>query len=131
MTEHSTLALSNSIKIETKTNYLPAQSSKNDSRFVFSYTITITNTSNDPVQLMSRYWQINDADGKESIVEGEGVIGQQPVIEPNSSYTYTSGSIFKTPIGTMQGHYVMQDKHQHSFLAQIPVFRLAIPNILN
>lgn len=121
----------NLIDVSVKTAYLPEQSQPNECRFVFSYTITITNNSTDSIQLMSRFWQINDADGQESTVQGIGVVGQQPIIAPLASYTYTSGSIFKTPIGTMKGHYVIQDSAQHSFIVNIPVFRLAIPNILN
>ncbi|MBU2180313.1 MAG: Co2+/Mg2+ efflux protein ApaG, partial [Gammaproteobacteria bacterium] len=107
------------------------QSDAEAERFVFAYTITIRNQSAQKVKLLRRYWSITDANGKHSEVYGEGVIGEQPELLPGTSYTYTSGSVLETPVGTMQGHYEMQAADGENFNAQIPVFRLAIPNILN
>lgn len=121
----------NNVVVKTTTAYLAAQSEPEAERFVFSYTITITNNSDEPIKLLTRSWQITDANGDISTVEGEGVIGQTPNIAPSASFTYTSGSMFKTPVGTMQGHYQMLSKSGQPFLVEIPVFRLAIPNILN
>lgn len=119
------------IKITTKVNYIEAQSNADENQFVFSYTITIENKSDETVQLKSRRWLITDANGDDTVVEGEGVVGQQPRILPGKSYTYTSGSMFKTPFGTMQGHYHMCNSQNTHFTVEIPLFRLATPNLLN
>jgi len=89
------------------------------------------NHSVETVQLLKRYWLITDANGKETEVHGDGVVGEQPQLAPGSSYSYTSGAVLETPVGTMQGHYEMTSQSQLSFKAAIPLFRLAIPNILN
>ena len=119
------------IDIAIVTNYLPEQSVPEEQRFVFSYTITIKNTGTQAAQLISRSWLITNANGETSEVKGDGVIGKQPRIQPDTSFTYTSGCILETPIGTMQGFYQMQNSAKKPFSVEIPVFRLAIPNILN
>lgn len=119
------------INITVKTAYIPEHSDQEEPRFVFSYTITITNNGKDNVQLLSRYWLITDANGETSTVSGEGVIGKQPSIAPNKSFTYSSGCLLKTPIGTMQGHYQFLSHDNNLVQADIPVFRLAQPNILH
>jgi len=119
------------IVISTQTAYIDAQSSAEEKQFVFSYTITIANQGNEKVQLMTRRWLITDANGETATVEGDGVVGQQPVIQPGQSYTYTSGSVFKTPFGIMQGQYKMLDSQQQPFDVEIPVFRLTTPNLLH
>ncbi|MEZ9706642.1 Co2+/Mg2+ efflux protein ApaG, partial [Vibrio breoganii] len=93
--------------------------------------ITIKNLSKTTVQLMSRRWLITDSNGKQLTIEGDGVVGQQPVIEANDEYTYTSGTVIETPVGVMQGHYVMTDNKGIDFITEVDPFRLAIPNILN
>lgn len=123
--------LSHQVKVSTKTEYLAEHSSEQEEQFVFSYTITIENTSEQAIKLLTRRWLITDADGETSTVEGEGVVGKQPTIKPGTSFTYTSGSVFKTPVGTMQGQYHMIDAELKPFTVEIPVFRLALPNILN
>lgn len=119
------------IPIEVETFYVENQSDAAAERFVFAYTITIRNQSPQQVKLLRRYWSITDANGKHSEVYGDGVIGEQPELAPGTSYTYTSGAVLETPVGTMQGHYEMTAADGEHFQAQIPVFRLAIPNILN
>jgi ApaG protein len=123
--------LNNGICISVKTDYIPTQSNELEKRFVFSYTITIENNSNENIKLLTRYWLITDANEDTSTVAGEGVIGQQPLIPPNKAFQYTSGCVLKTPVGTMQGHYQMIGHKNKSIQVEIPVFRLAIPNILN
>jgi len=118
-------------QVTVETKFLPEHSKQSNEQYVFSYTITIANKSKTTATLLSRRWVITDANGEETVVEGEGVVGEQPSISPNSNYTYTSGSVFNTPIGTMKGHYQMLDENQQTFTVDIPVFRLAIPNILN
>ncbi len=120
-----------SIQIGVKANYLADQSNAEDHRFVFSYTITIRNTGKLPVQLLTRRWLITDAGGKIREVHGNGVVGKQPRIRPGAYHRYSSLSIIETPVGTMEGSYGMVDDEGVSFSASIPVFRLAIPGILN
>ncbi len=123
--------LANAIEIHVKTEFLTEQQTSNATEFVFSYTITIMNHSKQTVQLIARDWLVTDADGKVTKVQGKGVVGQQPTLLPNTSYSYTSGSIINTPVGTMQGHYHMVNDDGVSFSVEIPIFRLAVPNILN
>jgi len=119
--------MTDEIKVLCEANFIPEQSSAEQSRFVFGYTITITNHSTETVKLLSRSWVITDADGKTTIVEGEGVIGQQPVISTKQSFRYSSGALLKTPVGTMHGQYTML-ANGRQIMVEIPVFRLAIPN---
>ena len=119
------------VKINTQVHFIEEQSDQYQDRFVFSYIITIENNSDKTLQLMSRSWVITDADGNKVAVEGDGEVGQQPIIQSGQRYRYTSGSIIKTPIGTMEGFYTMKDLQGGLFKVEIPVFSLAIPNILN
>lgn len=121
---------SDSIHVLVKTSYLAEQSIEHQ-QYVFTYTITIENKSEESIQLLSRSWLITDADAGTTSVEGEGVVGQKPHIAPNKSYTYTSGSALKTPVGTMQGFYTFVTASGEKIKAIIPVFTLAKPNILN
>ncbi|MBD0788612.1 Co2+/Mg2+ efflux protein ApaG [Vibrio sp. Y2-5] len=119
------------IKIQVHTKYIPEQSTPEQMRYVFAYLITIKNLSSETVQLISRRWLITDANGKQLVIEGEGVVGEQPFIDANDEYTYTSGTAIETPVGVMQGHYIMQDHEGNEFIANIEPFRLAVPNVLN
>ncbi|MCL9775137.1 Co2+/Mg2+ efflux protein ApaG [Vibrio methylphosphonaticus] len=119
------------VKCQVHTKYIAEQSDPDNQRFVFAYIITIKNLSKETIQLLSRRWLITDANGKQMSIEGEGVVGQQPVIEGNDEYTYSSGTAIETPVGVMQGHYVMLDGKGLEFKADIEPFRLAVPNILN
>lgn len=120
-----------SIQIGVEANYLADQSDADDRRYVFAYTITIRNTGKLPVQLLNRRWLITDAGGKVKEVRGDGVVGEQPRIRPGEYHRYSSLSIIETPVGTMEGSYGMVDEDGESFSASIPVFRLAVPGILN
>ena len=130
MSDENTL-ISTEVTVSVVSEYIAQQSVEAEHQFVFSYTITITNNSAETVQLLSRYWLITDANGDANTVTGEGVIGQQPYIKANESFTYTSGCLLKSPLGNMQGHYQMQTKSAKLIQVEIPVFRLAKPNILN
>ncbi|WP_199610824.1 Co2+/Mg2+ efflux protein ApaG [Flocculibacter collagenilyticus] len=123
---------SKALSIQIKTEYIASQSNLDKDRYVFAYTITIANHGDKPAQLLSRYWLISDTNGKKIEVRGDGVVGEQPIIAPSSQYTYSSGSVLETPVGTMEGYYVMQDmESSEQFKLNIPIFRLAQPNILN
>ena len=119
------------VPVEVETFYIAAQSDAAAQRYVFAYTITIRNHSTETIQLLRRYWLITDANGKQTEVSGDGVVGEQPQLAPGASYRYTSGAVLETPVGTMQGHYEMITSAQDSFKTAIPLFRLAMPNILN
>jgi ApaG protein len=111
--------------------YLPEQSDEAAERYVFAYTITITNTGTIPAQLISRHWIITDSDNKVQEVKGLGVVGEQPLIKPGESYEYTSGSAINTPVGTMKGSYQMVAEDGVKFDAPIPEFVLSVPRILH
>jgi ApaG protein len=130
MSNASTM-ITTDVSVSVVSQYIAQQSIETEQQFVFSYTITITNNSAETVQLLSRYWLITDANGDTSEVSGEGVIGQQPFIKANESFTYSSGCLLKSPLGNMQGHYQMQTSSAKLIQVDIPVFRLAKPNILN
>ncbi len=120
-----------SVHVTVETFYIEAQSDITAARFVFAYTITIDNQSTQAVQLLRRYWKITDANGKVTEVQGDGVVGEQPHLKPNERYTYTSGAVLETPVGTMQGHYDMVCADHSELVVPIPLFRLAKPGVLN
>ncbi len=130
MTKDNSL-ISHAIRVDVQSDYIAQQSIEAEQQFVYSYTITISNQSAEPVQLLNRHWLITDANGESNTVSGEGVIGQQPYIQPSQSFTYTSGCVLKSPLGNMQGHYQMQQNDGELIQVDIPLFRLAKPNILN
>ncbi len=119
------------IEVTVTTHFMASHSDENQSEFAFSYTITISNHSTAPVQLLKRAWKITDADHKITRVAGDGVVGEQPTIAPGESYSYTSGTMIATPIGMMEGFYTMVDANGQLFDVEIPSFRLAIPNIIH
>jgi len=112
--------------VQVQSVYVESQSAPDEQRYVFAYTITLRNLGRNPVQLLGRYWLITNGNGRETEVQGEGVVGEQPHIEPGNEFQYTSGAILETPMGTMQGHYVMIDQQGETFHVDIPVFRLAV-----
>ena len=120
-----------SIQVEVKTIYLPEQSDPEARRFVFAYTVRILNNGQEPATILGRHWIITDSDGNQEEVQGIGVIGQQPRIEPGEHYQYTSGAILETPVGTMHGFYKMLCNSGKQFEANIAPFRLAKPNLLH
>ena len=119
------------IKIDVNTQYIEAESNTEASRFVFSYTINITNQGNIPAKLISRHWIITDANNRIQEVKGKGVIGEQPYLRPGESFQYTSGTMLETPVGSMQGSYQMIADDGHHFDAIIEPFSLALPRMLN
>ena len=107
--------------------YLDDQSDPRDNHFVWAYEITITNEGKDTVQLRDRYWHITDATGHVEEVAGPGVVGEQPVLNPGDTFSYTSGCPLPTPSGIMRGHYTMADERGGSFNVSIPPFSLDLP----
>ena len=114
-----------------KTEFLAEQSDPSRNRYVFAYKITITNSGIQSAQLMSRKWIITDGDGKIQEVSGEGIVGQQPIIEPGQQHQYTSGTVLETKVGSMSGFYSMVAADGHEFSAPIPPFTLSYPNALH
>jgi ApaG protein len=119
------------IAITVKTAYLDDQSQPEFNRFVFAYTITIVNTGDIATQLLRRHWIITDANNVQQEVLGDGVVGEKPRIAPGDHYTYTSGVVLETEVGTMEGHYQMQTDDGWKFDAPIPTFALAHPKSLH
>ena len=119
------------INITAKVNYLAEQSSESDNRFVFAYTITLTNTGTTAVRLISRHWIITDAHLDVQEVRGQGVVGEQPILKPKQSFEYTSGTILATQVGTMSGSYQMVADDGTEFDIPIPKFVLSVPRVLH
>jgi ApaG protein len=121
----------NRIRIEVETNYLEDQSEPRELRYVFAYTITIRNEGRVPAKLLSRRWLITDANGKVQEVRGEGVVGEQPHLQPGQGFQYSSGAVLETPVGAMEGSYTMRADDGQEFDAPIAAFRLAMPGLLH
>ena len=119
------------IQVTTQVEYIPEQSSEEQDRYVFAYTITITNTGSITAQLISRHWVITDANNSMQEVRGLGVVGEQPLLKPGESFEYTSGSAIATPVGTMKGTYQMVAEDGTKFDATISEFTLSMPRVLH
>ena len=110
--------------VEVVPQYLREQSSPEDDLYVFAYTITITNTGDTAAQLISRTWNVNDANGVTEKVRGLGVVGQQPYLKPGQAFEYTSGTRLRTPTGTMHGSFFCVAEDGEKFDADVPMFVL-------
>lgn len=119
------------IDVSVKTRYLPEQSSPEQNRYAFAYTITLHNSGSEAATLLSRHWIITDGNGRVQEVRGSGVVGQQPHLAPGQSYTYSSGTLMATQVGNMHGSYQMQADDGERFDAPIAPFRLAVPGVLH
>jgi ApaG protein len=115
------------ITVTVEPRYMADRSEPNEGRFFWAYTIEIANDGATPVQILARHWVITDQRGKREDVRGIGVVGEQPVIEPGSSFTYTSGCPLTTPSGTMVGTYQAIEIGGEIFTVDIPAFSLDIP----
>ena len=120
-------AMTDGITVRVAVNFLPEQSRIEAGKWFWVYHIRIENHSSATVQLLSRSWKITDGRGMISLVEGEGVVGEQPVIRPGGSHDYVSGCPLTTPTGSMEGHYVFRGEDGVEFEAGIPFFPLAAP----
>lgn len=120
-----------SVLVHAEAFYLPEQSDEVADRYAFAYRITITNTGTAAAQLLSRHWVIKDMEDRIQEVQGDGVVGEQPVLEPGQHFEYMSSASIATPIGSMQGNYRMQSADGKQFDAEIPSFVLAMPRTLH
>ncbi len=117
--------------VSVETTYIPEQSDPDNERYAFAYTITIKNEGSVPAQLLTRHWIITDADGNTQEVRGEGVVGEQPHLDPGEGFQYTSGTLLDTPVGSMQGSYQMVADDGNEFECPIAPFTLSMPNKLH
>jgi ApaG protein len=121
----------NRIIVNAKPQYIEDQSSPENDRYVFAYTISIENQGQVAATLLSRHWLITDANGNVQEVTGDGVIGKQPFIQPGETFCYTSGAVVDTPVAVMQGQYLMENSEGEQFKTAIPKFTLSIPRVLH
>ena len=120
-----------SIIISVKTTYLENESQPDKSHFVFAYQISIENRGTIPAKLLDRHWVISDSNGRDITVSGEGVVGEQPELQPGAIFTYTSTAVIQTPVGIMKGQYRWISDTQEYFYTPIPQFTLSIPRTLH
>lgn len=125
------MARQHDIRVDVRTSYVPEQSDATEPRYVFSYTITITNAGSAPAQLISRHWVITDANADIQEVRGMGVIGEQPHLAPGERFEYTSGTSLATTTGVMRGSYQMLADDGTRFEAEVPEFVLVAPHALH
>jgi ApaG protein len=119
------------IEVSARSTFVRDQSVPDEDKYVFAYTVTIRNTGTVAAQLKTRHWIITDAKGNIQEVRGEGVVGEQPHLSPGESFRYTSAAMLETPVGTMHGSYQMTADDGTEFVAPIPPFGLALPNMIH
>jgi ApaG protein len=124
-------ALTRGIRITVQSRFEPDRSAPDEGQWFFSYHVRIANEGERVAQLVSRHWIITDGDGKEQVVRGPGVVGEQPVLEPGEAFEYTSGCPLGTPVGSMRGTYRMVAPGGEAFDAEIAPFGLAEPRVVN
>ena len=124
-------ALSDGIRVEVRSDYRADRSEPRQRRWLFSYTVTIRNEGIAPAQLISRRWLITDGAGRHEEVEGEGVVGRQPRLEPGQAFEYSSFCVLPTSHGSMRGSYRMVRDDGTAFDAAIAPFSLVVPGTLN
>ncbi len=120
-------ALTDGVTVRVAVNFLPEQSRIDARKWFWVYHVRIENDSPQAIQLLTRHWRITDGDGLVSLVDGEGVVGEQPLIAPGHSHDYVSGCPLNTAHGSMEGHYVFRRDDGTRFEAAIPYFPLAAP----
>ena len=119
------------IQVTVRVKYLSEQSDEADDRFVFAYTIKVSNEGDQAVKLLARHWVITDANQHIQAVNGKGVVGEQPVINPGQHFEYTSGTVLATQVGTMSGSYEMALDDGTEFTVPVPQFVLSVPRVLH
>lgn len=120
-------AMTDGITVRVAVNFLPEQSRIEAGKWFWVYHIRIENDSAHPVQLLTRHWKITDGNGDIALVDGDGVVGEQPLLAPGGSHDYVSGCPLGTPHGSMEGHYTFRRTDGSRFDAAIPYFSLAAP----
>jgi ApaG protein len=131
MADRMASASTRGIRVAVTSQFLPQHSSASARRFAFSYTVQISNDSNETVQLRSRHWHILHGNGRREEVRGPGVVGEQPVLRPGEDFEYSSGCVLTAPHGTMHGTYEMVSGDGVRFEVEIPAFSLSTPHALN
>jgi ApaG protein len=124
-------AVTQGIRVTVKSVYVPEQSAPLAHRYVFAYTVRISNEGELPAQLRTRHWVITDSEGRTEEVRGPGVVGNQPLLRPGDHFEYTSGCVLRTPRGEMRGTYQMYRDSGEMFDATIAPFSLELPHSLN
>ena len=119
------------IQVSAQSMFVREQSAPEDDKYIFAYTVTISNTGTVAAQLKTRHWIITDAKGNIQEVRGAGVVGEQPRLSPGESFRYTSAAMLETPVGAMHGSYQMIADDGTEFDAPIPPFGLALPNMIH
>jgi len=121
----------NNIRVDVETRYIEDQSNPEQDSYVFAYTITIQNKGRQSAKLLTRHWVITDSNQKVQEVRGDGVVGEQPLLEPGEQFVYTSGTMLETAVGTMKGSYQMLADDGSHFDANIDEFVLSTPRVLH
>lgn len=124
-------ATTRGVQVSVESFYLDEQSNPGEKQYAFAYRVRLKNVGEERVQLISRHWVITDSVGKVRHVQGPGVVGEQPVLDPGQEYEYVSGSQLESPMGTMEGTYQMVTDGGEEFDIRIPVFTLSVPGTLN
>lgn len=119
------------IRVEAVSAYQPERSEPAQRRWLFAYTVTITNVGAEPAQLLTRHWIIVDGSGRREDVRGDGVVGHQPRLEPGQSFEYTSSCVLRTSHGSMRGSYQLVRDDGRRFDAEIAQFPLVVPGLVN
>ncbi|MBS0383555.1 MAG: Co2+/Mg2+ efflux protein ApaG [Proteobacteria bacterium] len=119
------------VEVEVEARYVAEQSKPESNRYVFAYVVTLRNLGVMPVRLQTRHWVITDANGKVEEVRGDGVVGEQPRLQPGEHYSYTSGAVLETQVGTMRGAYLFHADDGTDFEVPIPEFVLSVPRTLH
>lgn len=120
------------IKVTVQTHFEGTFFKNYKMHFAFGYTITVENQSKHPVQLVARHWDILDSLKEEEAIDGEGVIGKKPILQPGKNHTYSSGCLLASPVGAMRGFFVMVDLNElEDFEVEVPLFKLAAPFAMN
>ena len=124
-------SITEGVHVKVESFYVDLNSKPEEDFYVFAYLVKLTNNSRRTVKLLRRHWIITDSNGEINDVKGEGVVGEQPILKPGDEYQYNSGSHLKSPMGTMQGSYIMTNTEGIEFEVKIPCFTLSIPGIIN
>ncbi len=119
------------VEVDVDARFVPDQSKPESDRYVFAYTVSLRNLGVMPARLQTRHWVITDANGKVEEVRGEGVVGEQPRLQPGEGYSYTSGAVLDTQVGTMRGTYLFHADDGTDFEVPIPEFVLSVPRTLH